>query len=68
MTTAGLWNVDAACCGGGRLGGPERMPAQLDAVRYLFWDSAGHLTQRAAKLIASAFYDGPPKFAAHRST
>ncbi|CAN6200472.1 unnamed protein product [Urochloa humidicola] len=67
---AGLSNVDSACCGGGRLGaqsgGGCRPNSTLcaDRRRYLFWDSSGHPTQRAAQLVASAFYDGPAQFAA----
>ncbi|CAN6173644.1 unnamed protein product [Urochloa humidicola] len=65
---AGLSNVDSACCGDGRLGahGGGCQPNSTlcaDRRRYLFWDSA-HPTQKAAQLVASAFYDGPTKFAA----
>nr|CAB3471474.1 unnamed protein product [Digitaria exilis] len=65
----GLRNVDSACCGGGRLGAqrgcwPNSTTLCVDRRRYLFWDSSGHPTQRAAQIIASAFYDGPAQFTA----
>jgi len=58
--------VDAACCGGGRLGaqsGCQQPNSTLCADRrsYLFWDY-GHPTQRGAELIATTFYDGPVRF------
>ncbi|CAL5050221.1 unnamed protein product [Urochloa decumbens] len=62
---AGLSNVDTACCGGGRLGAQSGCQPNstvcADRRRYLFWDY-GHPTQRAAELVASAFYDGPARF------
>ncbi|CAN6334103.1 unnamed protein product [Urochloa humidicola] len=66
---AGLSNVDSACCGDGRLGAQSggchpNSTLCADRRRYLFWDSFGHPTQRAAQLVASAFYDGPAQFAA----
>ncbi|KAL6603440.1 hypothetical protein ACP70R_043801 [Stipagrostis hirtigluma subsp. patula] len=61
----GFANVDSACCGGGRFGAETGCQPNstlcVDRRRYLFWD-AGHPTQRAAQLIASAFYDGPAQF------
>ncbi|KAF8672855.1 hypothetical protein HU200_049193 [Digitaria exilis] len=65
----GLRNVDSACCGGGRLGAqsgcwPNSTTLCVDRRRYLFWDSSGHPTQRAAQIIASAFYDGQAQFTA----
>ena len=64
----GPWNVDSACCGAGRLGAQGGCQPNstlcVDRGRYLFWDSSGHPTQRAAQLVASALYDGPPEFTA----
>jgi len=62
---AGLANVHAACCGGGRLGAQSGcLPNSTlcaDRRSYLFWDY-GHPTQRGAALVATAFYDGPARF------
>ncbi|PVH47232.1 hypothetical protein PAHAL_4G009700 [Panicum hallii] len=62
---AGLSNVDAACCGGGRLGAQSGCQPNstlcADRRSYLFWDY-GHPTQRGAELVATAFYDGPVRF------
>ena len=53
----GPWNVDSACCGGGR------MPAQLDAVRGPRALPVLGLVG-PPQLIAAALYDGPPEFTA----
>ncbi|KAK3131310.1 hypothetical protein QOZ80_6BG0504810 [Eleusine coracana subsp. coracana] len=62
---AGFASSDSACCGTGRLGaqGDCGPTASLCASRdrYIFWDSI-HTTQRAAKIGARAFYDGPTSF------
>ncbi|CAN6206641.1 unnamed protein product [Urochloa humidicola] len=56
----GLSNVDTACCGGSG-GCQPNSTVCADRRRYLFWDY-GHPTQRAAELVAAAFYDGPARF------
>uniref|UniRef100_A0A0D9WU98 GDSL esterase/lipase n=1 Tax=Leersia perrieri TaxID=77586 RepID=A0A0D9WU98_9ORYZ len=59
---SGYTNVDAACCGVGRLNaeGDCQVGATLcpDRDKWAFWDRA-HPSQRANKVAAEAYFDGP---------
>ncbi|KAK2989651.1 hypothetical protein RJ640_026887 [Escallonia rubra] len=58
-------NVEAACCGSGRLNGEQPCTPKADLClnrnEYLFWDLY-HPTQAASKLAAITLYGGGPRF------
>ncbi|KAK3015174.1 hypothetical protein RJ639_005320 [Escallonia herrerae] len=58
-------NVEAACCGSGRLNGEQPCTPKADLCsnrnEYLFWDLY-HPTHAASKLAALTLYGGGPRF------
>ncbi|XP_052141198.1 GDSL esterase/lipase At5g55050-like [Oryza glaberrima] len=57
----GFVNINSTCCIPPCT--PEHEPPCQNRKQYWFWDLS-YTTERAAKLAASAFYDGPARFTA----
>lgn len=61
LVCAGFVNINSTCCIPPCT--PEHEPPCQNRKQYWFWDLS-YTTERAAKLAASAFYDGPARFTA----